>query len=238
MSIKRYLIKSIKKMKSDQKKIYLFLIILLLLLIVVGVDYFYLQQKKPQPDTTTTTPTEPTSNPTVMPSNTTAPQASAEFSPPIDQFAERITKKFFGTYITAQNSPVQPERFKGFHTGVDVEYSDVTTDVSVYALADGKIVYSKIVSGYGGVFIMEFSLNGSPHTALYGHIRPSSLPRQGATTTKGEKLAGLGTGYSSETNGERRHLHFAILSDNQINLLGYVQQKSQLSNWIDPMSLY
>ena len=42
----------------------------------------------------------------------------------------RITKKPFGIFITTQNSPVQPERFSGYHTGVDVEYKD----------AEGRIV--------------------------------------------------------------------------------------------------
>lgn len=45
---------------------------------------------------------------------------------PIAEFEKRITKKPFGIYITPQNSPVQPERFTGYHTGVDVEYEDIT----------------------------------------------------------------------------------------------------------------
>ena len=108
----------------------------------------------------------------------------------------------------------------------------------VYAVADGKVVLSETASGYGGVFMIEIALNGTTHTILYGHIRPSSLPKVGQTVTKGEQLAVLGTGYSSETDGERRHLHFAVLSDNRIDIKGYVLTKSQLSGWIDSVIRY
>lgn len=225
------------KKNPDHKKIYLFLMPLFLLLIIAGAYYSY-RQNKARPNQATNIPTGQNSTPTAVPLSTTAPQSSTKFFPPIDQFKRQITKKFFGAYITPQNSPVQPERFKGYHVGVDVEYKDVTADVPVYALADGKIVYSGWLSGYGGVFMIEFNLNDSPHTTLYGHIRPSSLPLKNKAVTKGEKLAVLGTGYTHETDGERRHLHFAILSNRRIDLLGYVQQKSQLSGWIDPLTLY
>lgn len=157
---------------------------------------------------------------------------------PIADFKKRITKKFFGTFVTPQNSPVRPERFRGFHTGDDVEYQDVKSNVPVYAVAAGKVTYSNWVSGYGGVFIIRVKTNGRYHSVLYGHIRPSTLPRLGSSVSKGEKLALLGTSFSHETDGERRHLHFAILSNDRIDLKGYVQNRSELSGWINPLSFY
>ena len=162
-------------------------------------------------------------------------QTQNTFAFPIDQFKERITKKPFGIYITPQNSPISPERFTGYHTGVDVEYQDITSDVPVYAIADGKIVLSETASGYGGVFMAEIGIDGKPHNVLYGHIRPSSLPKTGQEFKKGEKLALLGTGFSKETDNERKHLHFAVLSDTRDDIKGYVQNKSELSGWIDPL---
>jgi len=44
---------------------------------------------------------------------------------PVNQFFARITKKPFGVYITPETSPVQPEKFTGYHTGVDVEFVDL-----------------------------------------------------------------------------------------------------------------
>ncbi len=81
--------------------------------------------------------------------------------------------------------------------------------------------------------MMEIDLAGIKHTILYGHIRPSSLPSVGQVVKKGDQIGLLGTGYSTETDGERRHLHFAILSDNRIDIKGYVQNQNQLSGWVD-----
>lgn len=175
-------------------------------------------------------------SPLVSPTPSQTPAAT--YAEPVTEFKTRITKKPFGIYIDPATSPVQPERFSGYHTGADAEYQDVSVDVPVYALADGTIVYSQYVSGYGGMFMMEFSIDGVKHNALYGHIRPSSLPNVGDGVSKGQQIAVLGTGYSTETDGERRHLHFSILSDNRIDVRGYVQNESELSGWIDPIILY
>src|ERR1035437_4133992 len=74
---------------------------------------------------------------------------------PIDNFVQRITKKPFGIYITPQNSPIQPEKFTGYHTGADVEYGDIAGEVKVYAIANGKVIYSGWVSGYGGFLAIQ-----------------------------------------------------------------------------------
>ena len=177
------------------------------------------------------------SNPAIYPSplavSTPTSTPESTLAEPVAQFKERVTKKLFGIYITPQNSPVQPERFTGYHTGADAEYQDISTDVPVYAVADGTVVLAETASGYGGVFMMEIDLAGIKHTILYGHIRPSSLPSVGQVVKKGDQIGLLGTGYSTETNGERRHLHFAILSDNRIDIKGYVQNQNQLSGWVD-----
>ena len=166
----------------------------------------------------------------------TLPTSQYNFADPVKDFKSRVTKKPFGIYITPQNSPIQPEKFSGYHTGADAEYQDVTDDVFVYAIADGKVVLSKTASGYGGVFMIQIQLNGASHTVLYGHIRPSSLPKVGSQVTKGQQLAVLGTGYSSETDNERRHLHFAILASNNLNIKGYVQTQAELAGWYNPLN--
>src|SRR5438105_13240780 len=38
---------------------------------------------------------------------------------PLENAQTRVTKKFFGTKVSPGNSPVTPERFSGYHTGVD-----------------------------------------------------------------------------------------------------------------------
>jgi len=170
-------------------------------------------------------------------SNQTVTQVN-DLTFPIDQFKERITKKFFGTYVTPQNSPISPERFTGHHTGVDIEYQDVMGDVSVFAITDGTVIASQWVSGYGGVIILRVKIAGVDHNVLYGHLWSSSMVKIGYGVTRGEKMGVFSTGYSAETDDERRHLHFSVLSDNRIDYKGYVQTKSELSGWIDPMTLY
>jgi murein DD-endopeptidase MepM/ murein hydrolase activator NlpD len=153
---------------------------------------------------------------------------------PIAQFKERITKKPFGIYITPQNSPVSPERFQGYHTGVDVEYEDITGDVPVFTVCGGEIVLAKWVSGYGGTIVLKCSINNQDYYLVYGHLRVSSIIKN-IKVLKGDQIAVLGTGKTEETDFERKHLHFAIHKD-ALDLRGYVQNQSDLKNWLDPLS--
>jgi len=176
--------------------------------------------------------------PTPQPAPHTPEPGKPTVVDPIAEFKARITKKFFGTYITPATSPVQPERFTGYHTGVDVEYTDTTTDVPVYAIVDATVVRNSWVSGYGGLLVLKGTINGHDDFILYGHVRQSSLPSLGASVKQGDQVGVLGTGLSHETDGERHHLHFAIYTGGSLDIRGYVQNKSELSSWIDPLSLY
>jgi hypothetical protein len=155
---------------------------------------------------------------------------------PISNARARITKKPFGIYVTPKNSPVSPERFTGYHTGVDFETfaSEQTIDVPVYAVCAGTLIYTNWVSGYGGVAVESCTLNGQPVTVLYGHLNVASImPALHASLAAGQKIAVLGKGYSTETDGERKHLHLAIHKGTAIDLLGYVQNRSDLTAWLD-----
>ena len=220
------------------KIIYTILSIIVLTTIVVGV---ILNTKKDQSLETIDTPNSTSQETTIdsQPNSSTTPLTPAStFNLPIADFQNRITKKPFGIFITPKNSPVQPENFTGYHTGTDVEYQDISIDVPVYAIADGVIILSRTASGYGGVEIVKIDINGTAHSILYGHIRPSSLTPIGTQIKKGQQIGLLGTGYSAETDGERRHLHLAVLSDDRVDVKGYVNTKTELSKWMDPVSLY
>lgn len=171
-------------------------------------------------------------NPTSIP--TKAPVKNIEIVYPVAEFKQRITKKPFGIYITPQTSPVQPERFQGFHTGVDVEYQDVLTDVPVFAVCDGDIVLSRWVSGYGGTVVLKCQKDSTDYYFLYGHLKTDSI-RQSPKVQKGEQLAILGKGNTQETDFERKHLHFA-LHQGSLDLRGYVKTSDELIKWLDPLS--
>lgn len=165
----------------------------------------------------------------------------AGFALPISKAKERITKKPFGIYITPQNSPVQPERFAGYHTGTDFETfpEEQDADVPVHAIVSGKIVLEKWASGYGGVLVESSEINNSPVTIIYGHLNLASINKKtGENLEAGEQVGFLGKGYSQQTDGERKHLHLGIHRGAGVDIKGYVKNKGELSSWIDPMSLF
>ncbi len=158
---------------------------------------------------------------------------------PLNGFFDRIMKKPFGIYITPKTSPIQPEKFQGYHTGADAETAsaEATEDLPVFSIADGTAVVAGYVNGYGGVVMIRSVVDGETVTALYGHIRLSSVSlKRGQTVSRGELIALLGTGFSSETDGERQHLHLGLLKGAVINYRGYVSKSSDLSGWIDPVA--
>ncbi len=162
---------------------------------------------------------------------------ATELLPPLDRVKERVTKKTFGLFITPANSPVQPEKFRGYHTGIDLEIfpEETNVDVSVFSACSGQIKMKKVATGYGGVLVVNCKLAGQDITAIYGHLKLSSINKNiGDTAQAGEKLGILGAAFSTETDGERKHLHFGLHKGVDINILGYVQNQAELKNWIDP----
>lgn len=159
------------------------------------------------------------------------------FRSPLDRAKERVTKKPFGIFITKQTSPVQPEKFSGYHTGTDFEIfpDELNADVPVHAVCSGKLATKKYATGYGGVAVENCNLNGQSITVVYGHLRLISISAPlGANLSAGDTIGVLGAAYSSETNGERKHLHLGFHKGSSINILGYVPNKSELSGWVDP----
>ncbi len=158
----------------------------------------------------------------------------------MDRVGERATKKFYGTDVTPTDSPVQPERFRGYHTGLDFETfpTEADKDVPVSAACAGTVLYRDWVSGYGGVLVQSCSIDGQSVTVLYGHLRLDAIAVQKGDTLKlGQRIGVLGTGGSDETDGERKHLHFAVHRGADVELKGYVQQPEDLGAWIDPLEL-
>ncbi|NTW89440.1 MAG: M23 family metallopeptidase [Candidatus Moranbacteria bacterium] len=164
----------------------------------------------------------------------------SNFVPPFALANERVTKKPFGIFITKAASPVQPERFSGYHTGTDFEvFPDETdTDVGVSAICDGTLLMKRSASGYGGVAVQSCAYDGRPITVVYGHLRLSSIRvKVGEPIAAGDFLGNLGAGYSLETDGERKHLHLGIHRGDIVDIRGYVTTVRQMSDWMDPYEL-
>lgn len=157
---------------------------------------------------------------------------------PVAEFASRITKKPFGIFITPDTSPIQPERFTGYHTGVDVEYGDVAAEVSIQAVMPGIVHLSQTISGYGGIVAIEHQIEQSDVMTIYGHLNPSNLAPAGKKVTAGETIGILGAGGTLETDYERKHLHFAVLTSAKLDLRGYVPTQDELRHWRNPQELF
>lgn len=159
--------------------------------------------------------------------------------PPVAQFHERIVKKPFGIFITPDTSPVEGDRFFGYHTGVDAEFTDTAAEVPVYAITDGTIAFRGWVNGYGGLVVLRHVIDGVSVYALYGHLDPASLPAADITSVNaGEQIALLGDDHSQETDGVRKHIHFSILTGDTLDMHGYVKTEAELAPWLNPLDFY
>lgn len=141
-------------------------------------------------------------------------------------------------------------RFTGYHVAEDSEVTILgdTYPVEVVAIADGEVRFVDWISGYGGVMtvwhqygcrIEEDYREGCRYvTALYGHIdRDSARFRVGDRVHKGDVLAQLGD-EGPKTDGERKHLHFALYSEDDVNLAGYVSRAEDVDDWINPRDFF
>ncbi|KKU92182.1 MAG: Metalloendopeptidase-like protein membrane protein [Microgenomates group bacterium GW2011_GWA1_48_10] len=158
---------------------------------------------------------------------------------PLPDYFSRIKVKRFGQLVKATDKfeVACGAEFAGYHTGDDLEVlpEEENTGVAVHAAASGKIRQVGNVSGYGGLVVQSASLAGEELTVYYGHLNVASLKvKAGDGVTAGEVLGYLGKGCSTETSGERKHLHFAIHKGSGIDVRGYVPGKEDLAAWLDP----
>lgn len=152
---------------------------------------------------------------------------------PMQNYSTSKTKKIFGQYI----DPNAGDRFSGYHTGDDIEVTDISVEVPFFALTDATVVRKDTISGYGGVLILEFVDDDAvTYQALYGHVDLSSISAKvGDAVSAGQRLGMLGDDQSAETDGERKHLHFGIYPATGLVLYaGYTATDADLQQWVNP----
>ncbi|HEX9504195.1 MAG TPA: M23 family metallopeptidase [Patescibacteria group bacterium] len=222
-----------------------YLIITILVLIVLGFGIQAFVNRVGPPGNTPTKTNQPTTPPPLPPPPTSLkpaanPNPAPKLASPVDKPDQRMTKKPFGIYITKANSPVQPEKFSGYHTGTDFETfaEEANIEVPLYAICDGKILQKRTATGYGGVMVQACMIDNQAVTVIYGHVSLKSIAKNARDNlSKGEKIGVLGQP-PGETDGERKHLHLGVHKGSGINILGYVQSPSLLSNWLDYQKLH
>lgn len=208
-------------------------ILIAIIVVLVGLGLYATQKKTAAPTRNST------------PENSAQNQASVneikDMIPPFADWKSRATKKHYGTYVEPGNSPVTPERFHGYHTGTDFEIlpGEDNIDVPVRAICTGKILRKETARGYGGMVVQACTYDNQPVVIVYGHVRLTSMSAKiGDTLTQGDKFVVLGTGYSAETDGERKHLHLSIHKGSFVITSGYVSTQAQLVNWYDPEVIF
>ncbi|MBI2476871.1 M23 family metallopeptidase [Candidatus Uhrbacteria bacterium] len=153
---------------------------------------------------------------------------------PVPEYEERITLKIFGEYIQ--------DRFVGIHLADDVEFTDEASlkrDIPVYAIADGVVLKKLYVSGYGGYLLLEHVIQDETYRAIYGHVDLASVSVEvGDRVEGGQQIAILGDHRSTETDGERKHLHFGLYDTDDERIAGYAPSLPDNSGWLNPYAFF
>lgn len=158
---------------------------------------------------------------------------------PITNYTLRKGLRDFGKLVTPGDAESLDcgAAFSGYHTADDLEIFPAEADLSVpvFAFADGTVSEVQTVSGYGGLLVLKSQVEGMNYNAYYGHLDLTTVAKKaGQAVSSGEKIAELGKGCSSESGGERKHLHFGISKGEWLDYRGYVETASELENWLDP----
>jgi len=161
-----------------------------------------------------------------------APEAvKPEVVLPVVGYSSRRTFKTYGEYIQ--------DRFTGYHVGDDVEFADTKERIPVVAIAKGVVRKIDTVAGYGGVVVIEHKVAGEKINALYGHLDIAQSPLQaGLFVEAGDYIAPLGEDKSKATDGERKHLHFALYKGDELKLQAYEKDPAKLADWINPTDFF
>ncbi len=168
--------------------------------------------------------------------------ASPEASQPLDHATNRPTPLHFGLHVTpdsAENPIDPPERFTGYHVATDYEVSaqELDAPVPVYAICAGRIVYSGYAEGYGGLLIHRCTLDGQPVSVIYGHLSRNGLLEEGTTLKSGQQIGFLADAHSTDSDGNRKHLHLGIHRGKALDMRGYVQTEAEIADFIDPATV-
>lgn len=148
----------------------------------------------------------------------------------------------FGMHVTpdpAGNPINPPENFTGYHVGLDYEIlgDELDTEVPVFAICNGAVLYSGYAAGYGGVLVQRCNIRNQDVTVIYGHLSSSGLMAESIVAETGQQIAVLADSRSYWSGGNRKHLHLGIHKGEAMDMRGYAGTASELSDFIDPLTI-
>ena len=137
-------------------------------------------------------------------------------------------------WVVTQDFNVYNSDFGGYHLGEDVLRS---SEVPVYAPANGVVKHNSQRTSYGYVVIIEHQLpDGSYVTSVLGHLRNEGRASIGSVVSKGQ-IVGYLSSDSTENGGYSfTHLHFGIRKGSYSSTWVYYGYgtSSDVNDWHDP----
>lgn len=170
--------------------------------------------------------------------------------PAISQSAETLNLPV-KPYRILQSYANRPGSFRNNYHCADDIYANGGAEV--YATADGNIVFSGKMDGYGWLIVIDHPQLGI--YSLYGHLSSKREKRALGAVKANERIAFIADDHedgSAPRDGSGRypywgpHLHFGIrkgskadYSDNTIDrwMAGYTPEHPSKYGWIDPKTL-
>jgi murein DD-endopeptidase MepM/ murein hydrolase activator NlpD len=132
-------------------------------------------------------------------------------SVPVDPAIPETSRIVFplpdGTWVRTSVFGWRTDPFTGeraFHSGTDYAAADGTP---IYAVADGRVTVAEFSGGYGGLVVIEHTVNGQRVASAYAHMWQSGIHvTAGETVAAGQHIGDVGS--SGRSTGA--HLHFEI----------------------------
>ena len=136
-----------------------------------------------------------------------APSAGGGGDPVVPETTRIVFPLPEGTWVRTspfgwRTPPITGER--SFHTGSDFAAADGTP---ILAAADGVVVLAEFSGGYGGLIVIEHTVQGQRVATYYAHMWQHGIHvTQGQTVTAGQHIGDVGS--SGMSTGP--HLHFEV----------------------------
>jgi hypothetical protein len=138
-----------------------------------------------------------------------------------------------GGWSVTQDFGVWNSDWSGYHLGEDVLRS---SEVAVYAPANGQVKHAQPRTGYGNVVVIEHRLPDNNHVCtVMGHMRAAGLIGAGTDVTKGQLLGYLSSNPDENGGYDFTHVHFGVRQGTYVfwQYPGY-GSSTEMANWYDP----
>jgi murein DD-endopeptidase MepM/ murein hydrolase activator NlpD len=134
-------------------------------------------------------------------------QPSLPFEPAVVETSRVVFPLPVGTYTKMDSFGWRADPYSGkpkFHAGSDLA---APLGTPILAVADGVVAFAGQRGSYGGLIILQHTVNGTPVASYYGHIYPDGMHvAAGDSVASGQHIGDVGS--AGKSTGP--HLHLEI----------------------------